>query len=57
VGEILARAGGDREEVVTAKCNLQKIDETRLSWPVLRDRRIDAYASLQARFLDACGDA
>jgi len=56
LGELLTRAGGDREAVLTAKCDLQRIDETRQSWPFLRDRRIDAYASLQARFLDASSD-
>lgn len=56
LGEVLNRAGGDREEVLTAKCDLLRIDETRQSWPFLRDRRIDAYGFLQARYLDACGD-
>jgi N-carbamoylputrescine amidase len=35
-----------------AKCDLHKIDETRQNWPFLRDRRIDAYGPLTARFLD-----
>ena len=51
-GEIVAHANGDREEVLVATCDLRKIDETRQSWPFLRDRRIDAYGSLQSRFLD-----
>jgi len=51
-GEIVALADGDREEVLFAKCDLGKIAETRQSWPFLRDRRIDAYGSLQSRFLD-----
>ncbi|HET8564230.1 MAG TPA: carbon-nitrogen hydrolase [Candidatus Binatia bacterium] len=52
LGEIVALAGADREEILIAKCDLAKIDETRQSWPFLRDRRIDAYGSLQALFLD-----
>jgi len=56
-GEVLNRAGGNGEAMLIAKCDLQKIDETRQSWPFLRDRRIDAYAALQARFLDASDDA
>lgn len=56
LGEILTRAGEKREAIVTGKCDLQKIDETRQSWPFLRDRRIDAYASLQSRFLDTSGE-
>jgi N-carbamoylputrescine amidase len=51
-GEIVAHAGGEREEVLIAKCDLGKIEETRQSWPFLRDRRIDAYAPLQSRALD-----
>ena len=51
-GEVIAQAG-DREEILIAKCDLRKIDETRESWPFLRDRRIDAYGALQSRFLDS----
>lgn len=51
-GEILAHAGGEREEILIVKCDLRKIDETRQSWPFLRDRRIDAYKLLQSRFLE-----
>ena len=52
-GELLAQAGGDREEVLIVKCDLRDIAETRQSWPFFRDRRIDAYGSLQARFIDS----
>ena len=51
-GEIVARARGDREEILVARCDLEKIPETRQNWPFLRDRRIDAYGALTARFLD-----
>ena len=51
-GEMVAHAAGDREEVLIAKCDLAKIEETRQNWPFLRDRRVDAYGSLQCRFLD-----
>ena len=51
-GEIVARAGGDREEILLARCDLGKIEQTRQSWPFLRDRRIDAYGAIQARFLE-----
>lgn len=50
-GEIIARAG-EREEVLIARCDLDKIAEARQSWPFLRDRRIDAYGPLTVRFLD-----
>ena len=51
-GEVLARANRNREEVVIVKCNLDEIDETRQSWPFLRDRRIDAYSAITSRFVD-----
>jgi N-carbamoylputrescine amidase len=52
LGEIVARAGGERDEILVAKCDLSKIEETRQSWPFLRDPRIDAYGTLQSRFID-----
>jgi N-carbamoylputrescine amidase len=51
-GEIVAQAGSNREEVLIAKCDLGKIEETRQSWPFLRDRRIDAYGAMQSRLLE-----
>jgi N-carbamoylputrescine amidase len=51
-GEVIAQAGGEREEILIARCDLEKIAEARQSWPFLRDRRIDAYGNLTARFLD-----
>jgi N-carbamoylputrescine amidase len=51
-GEIIAQAGGGREEVLVATCDLARIEETRQSWPFLRDRRIDAYGSLLTRVAD-----
>ena len=54
-GELVAHAGGEREEILIARCELQKIEETRQNWPFLRDRRIDAYDALRARFLESRG--
>ena len=51
-GEIVARGSMERDEIVMARCDLAKIAETRQSWPFLRDRRVDAYAALQSRFLE-----
>ncbi len=50
-GEILAKASSDQEEVLIAPLDLSKVDETRTHWPFLRDRRIDAYAGINQRFL------
>lgn len=51
-GEVIAQAGGEKEEIVLARCDLRKIEETRHSWPFLRDRRIDAYDALLSRSLE-----
>jgi N-carbamoylputrescine amidase len=52
LGEIVAHAGDKREEILVANCDLNIIEETRQSWPFLRDRRIDAYGALSVRSLD-----
>ncbi|MFB3123013.1 MAG: carbon-nitrogen hydrolase [Candidatus Binatia bacterium] len=51
-GAIVAHANEDHEEILLARCDFKKIDETRQNWPFLRDRRIDAYGALTERFLD-----
>ena len=51
-GEIIAQANDKREEILIAKCDLAKIEETRQSWPFLRDRRVDSYGSLLHRLSD-----
>lgn len=51
-GGMVAQASDAAEEIVLKRCDLGKIDETRQNWPFLRDRRIDAYDGLTARFLD-----
>jgi N-carbamoylputrescine amidase len=52
-GRIIGKASADKEEVLVVECDLNKIEETRQNWPFLRDRRIDAYAPLSARFLES----
>ena len=49
-GRVIAEAGAG-EEVLIAECDLKGIEETRQIWPFLRDRRIDAYAGLDKRWL------
>jgi N-carbamoylputrescine amidase len=51
-GVVIAEASTDREEILVGEVSLPKIDETRTHWPFLRDRRIDAYAGLDRRYLD-----
>jgi N-carbamoylputrescine amidase len=52
-GELLVQGSVTEEEVLLADCDLAQIDVQRTHWPFLRDRRIDAYGGLTARFLDA----
>ncbi len=51
-GKIIGEADEKKEENLIVRCDLRKIEETRHGWPFFRDRRIDAYESLTARFLD-----
>lgn len=51
-GQLLARATHEEEATLLATCDLTAIDTMRQSWPFLRDRRIDVYDALTARFLD-----
>jgi N-carbamoylputrescine amidase len=48
-GRLLVK-GGTGEEVLTATCDLRKVDISRTHWPFLRDRRIDAYEGLLRRY-------
>jgi N-carbamoylputrescine amidase len=52
LGEVLAEASEDKEEVLVKELDLRAIDATRQAWPFLRDRRVDAYQGLTQRFLD-----
>jgi N-carbamoylputrescine amidase len=50
MGTIIARASATREEILLAKLDLNLIETTRVHWPFLRDRRIDAYSDLMKIF-------
>jgi len=52
-GRVLATAPADDEAVLVVECDLGAVERLRRDWPFLRDRRIDAYAGLQSRMLDA----
>ena len=52
-GQILAEAGHEREETLVVTCETGRIEEVRRNWPFLRDRRIDAYAAITSRVIDA----
>ena len=51
-GVIVAEADTDNEQVVIGEVDPVRIEEVRRGWPFLRDRRIDAYADIQKRFID-----
>lgn len=51
-GELIAEGSPDKEEIVSAEVIWQRIDEHRVHWPFLRDRRIDAYGGIQERMID-----
>jgi N-carbamoylputrescine amidase len=51
-GQILARAPADRETRLLVDLDRRRIDTARTHWPFLRDRRTDAYGSLDQRWID-----
>jgi N-carbamoylputrescine amidase len=51
-GNMLKKASHDREEIVIATCERDRIEDVRRNWPFLRDRRIDAYGGLLRRVGD-----
>ena len=51
-GVVVAEASTDREETLVATVDPARIEEVRRNWPFLRDRRVDAYAGIEQRFLD-----
>lgn len=52
-GKVLAEAPPDREEVVLAEVDPARQETVRRHWPFLRDRRVDAYAPIVRRWLEA----
>lgn len=51
-GVIIAQASADKEEILIAEIDLNRIEYIRRNWPFLRDRRIDSYDGITKRFLD-----
>ena len=51
-GKIIAQASTNKEEILIAEVDLDRIEYIRQNWPFLRDRRIDSYDGITKRFLD-----
>ena len=51
-GEVLARASRSEEQTMAVEIDLNRIQETRIAWPFLRDRRPEAYQDILRRFRD-----
>jgi len=51
-GEILARAGAGKEEILIGEIDLRRTEMVRHWWPFFRDRRIDGYQDLMLRYRD-----
>ncbi len=51
-GELVYQAPHDREEIRVVELDLDLVNETRIHWPFLRDRRIDSYEDITKRFID-----
>ena len=52
-GRVIADAPADEPAVLVAHCDRRHLERVRRDWPFLRDRRVDAYGPITARFLDA----
>ncbi len=50
-GKLIAQASPDKEEILLAEVDPERIEYIRQNWPFLRDRRIDAYEGMAQRFL------
>jgi N-carbamoylputrescine amidase len=51
-GAILYQADHDKETLHVEELDLGLLEETRVHWPFLRDRRIDTYKPILRRFID-----
>jgi N-carbamoylputrescine amidase len=50
-GRVVAEAGAE-EQLLVVECDFGQQEQVRRAWPFLRDRRVDAYQGLDARWLD-----
>ncbi len=50
-GVVVAEAAGGEEQTLVVECDPARTEEVRRNWPFFRDRRVDAYGGLTARWL------
>jgi N-carbamoylputrescine amidase len=48
MGQVMARAGDQADEIMYADLDLAQLVEARRMWPMFRDRRPDAYGRISA---------
>lgn len=51
-GIIIAQGSANKEEIIIAEIDLERIEYIRHNWPFLRDRRIDSYQDIIKRFIE-----
>ncbi len=51
-GVVIHRCANDKPETVVVDVDLSAMADVRHGWPFFRDRRVDAYDGIRARFLD-----
>ncbi|MCI0565080.1 MAG: carbon-nitrogen hydrolase, partial [Nitrososphaera sp.] len=51
-GVMIEKAPAEKEEILIGEVDPGRIEDVRRNWPFLRDRRVDAYAGIDRRFLD-----
>ena len=51
-GQVLTVGSDARADVLVATCSREVLETQRRSWPFLRDRRIESYSGLTARYFD-----
>ena len=52
-GELIVEASPDHEAVLVTEIHRDNTEQIRQAWPLLRDRRIDAYDAIGSRYLDS----
>lgn len=51
-GQLMVKGDVEKEEILLAEVDFDKLDVQRTHWPFLRDRRIDAYGEITKRMID-----